>query len=194
MRVFGGLINCVRTFGNQVVNDVKNFIDGINISYSNNNGCKINSQITTLTITNLTSVYNGKETQFQVITSNSSSSIKCVHPNTSLLNLSEDVSSPYNASVAFLGSVYRLLTGKVCLYPDYANAVDLSKADGTVADNGWLLLENNGYSHSFQINGGATFATINSHGSNLIPVKAGDTYTNDSWTTVASFQFIPNRW
>lgn len=80
-------------------------------------------------------------------------------------------------------------------YPDYAHSQDLTKANGTVSKNGWLLITTKTASTVFSINGMA----IDFNGPYniytgvplLLPVKAGDTYTSTSWT-LDQFKFIPN--
>ena len=82
-------------------------------------------------------------------------------------------------------------------YPDYANAIDLTKENGTVSANGWLHFQgaNNTYEYTITING-FEFKISDAYGTTdelLVPVKSGDTYTCSQWSYISNLKYLPNR-
>lgn len=225
MKVFGGLINCVRTFGNQTKSGILTLLDILKFSttlpanpdtntgqefiqvlddggnplasiygyvYTNTRrGLWIRSKKSSAKYADLISIVGDTNCQLNY----SQHGVGVINS-----NLSAVPASSTNNNVALFGSVYITAIDKFCLYPDYADAVDIkpasAPASGTIADNGWIAFENNGNSHPLTING-FDVAGINAHGTVLLPVKAGDTYEYNAGgaiTTLNSLYFIPNRW
>lgn len=209
MKVFGGLINCVRTFGNQVISGIKTFSNKIYFSspssgevefiryYQNNT--EVARESTSLSGTTRVIFKDCLGTNSYGRLRNTSENDNhrlSFGGNGTNLNLTLLPVNSTDTKVVLFGSLYTTAINKFCLYPDYANAVDLSKANGTVADNGYILATIIGT--TFTING----ETITLSGAYniytqiplLLPVKAGDTFSASNWGGVVIFKFIPNRW
>ena len=104
-------------------------------------------------------------------------------------------SSSDNSTKGATTAFVKTAVSNAMVFPDYANAYDLTKANGSAPANGWLFILKQG--GDFTLNGmsfslGAAY-NIYTQLPYQPRVKAGDTYSSTNWATAIVFKFIPER-
>lgn len=137
----------------------------------------------------ISSVKTSNLTASRALISNSSGKIAVSSITSTKLGYLSDVTSNIQAQINAKPSV-----SSVIGFPDYANATDLAKENGTIATDGYLYMRSTIYTqliiNGLQIDIG--YATTQG-GDLMIPVKAGDTYTSANWGSMGVFKHIPFR-
>lgn len=147
-------------------------------AYVKNN---LSGAVSTITTSNLTAS--------RALISNSSGKIAVSSITSTKLGYLSDVTSNIQAQINAKPSV-----SSVIGFPDYANATDLAKENGTIATDGYLYMRSTIYTQLI-INGlQFDIGYAASQGGDLmIPVKAGDTYSSANWGSMGVFKHIPFR-
>lgn len=103
-------------------------------------------------------------------------------------------SSSDNSTKGATTAFVKRAVSSATVFPDYANAYDLTKENGTIPANGWILCRSTIYTNiildGLQIDIG--YASVFG-GTIQLKVKKGTPFSSTYWGTMSVFKFIPER-